>query len=430
MPVSDQTSEVLQSQPKKDLYELGELPPLGHVPGQMYAWAIRRERHGNPDSAMQVEVVTTPEIGPHEALVMVMAAGVNYNGVWASLGKPISPFDVHKADFHIAGSDASGIVWAVGDKVKNWKVGDEVVIHCNQDDGDDEECNGGEPMFSPTQRIWGYETPDGSFAQFTRVQAQQLMARSPHLSWEENASHTLTLATAYRMLFGHAPHAIKPGQNILVWGASGGLGSMAIQLIKIAGANAIGVISDESKRDFVMKLGAKGVINRRDFDCWGQLPDVDDTDGYSEYMKKCRKFGKAIWDITGKGVDVDLVFEHPGEQTFPVSCFVVKRGGMVVFCAGTTGFNLTFDARFVWMRQKRIQGSHFANLKQASEANRLVIEKRLDPCMSEVFPWDEIPQAHMKMLANKHKPGNMAVLVQALKPGRKTVADCLVGGDK
>lgn len=427
---SEQTSNILQGQPKKDLYELGELPPLGHVPGQMYGWAIRRERHGNPDSAMQVEVVPTPEIGPHEALVMVMAAGVNYNGVWASLGKPISPFDVHKADFHIAGSDAAGIIWAVGEKVKNWKVGDEVVIHCNQDDGDDEECNGGEPMFSPTQRIWGYETPDGSFAQFTRVQAQQLMARSPHLSWEENASHTLTLATAYRMLFGHAPHAIKPGQNILVWGASGGLGSMAIQLITIAGANAIGVISDESKRDFVMKLGAKGVINRRDFDCWGQLPDVDDVEGYADYMKKCRKFGKAIWDITGKGVDVDLVFEHPGEQTFPVSCFVVKRGGMVVFCAGTTGFNLTFDARFVWMRQKRIQGSHFANLKQASEANRLVIEKRLDPCMSEVFPWDEIPAAHMKMLANKHKPGNMAVLVQALKPGRKTVADCLAGNNK
>jgi len=429
-PASEQISEILQNQPKKDLYELGELPPLGHVPEQMYAWAIRRERHGNPDSAMQVEVVPTPEIGPHEALVMVMAAGVNYNGVWASLGKPISPFDVHKADFHIAGSDAAGIIWAVGEKVKNWKVGDEVVIHCNQDDGDDEECNGGEPMFSPTQRIWGYETPDGSFAQFTRVQAQQLMARSPHLTWEENASHTLTLATAYRMLFGHAPHAIKPGQNILVWGASGGLGSMAIQLITIAGANAIGVISDESKRDFVMGLGAKGVINRRDFDCWGQLPDVDDVEGYGEYMKKCRKFGKAIWDITGKGVDVDLVFEHPGEQTFPVSCFVVKRGGMVVFCAGTTGFNLTFDARFVWMRQKRIQGSHFANLKQASEANRLVIEKRLDPCMSEVFPWDEIPAAHMKMLANKHKPGNMAVLVQALKPGRKTVADCLAGNNK
>src|SRR5437762_6085761 len=131
----------------KDLYEVGEIPPLGHVPQRMYAWAIRRDRHGAPEAAMQVEAVPTPDIGADEVLVMVMAAGVNYNGVWAALGKPVSPFDIHKAEYHIAGSDASGIVWAVGSKVKRWKVGDEVIVHCNQDDGDDEECNGGDPMF-------------------------------------------------------------------------------------------------------------------------------------------------------------------------------------------------------------------------------------------------------------------------------------------
>ena len=418
----------MSEQVVKDLYELGEIPPLGHVPRQMYAWAIRRERHGNPDTAMQVEVVDTPEIDPHEVLIMVMAAGVNYNGVWACLGKPISPFDYHKAEYHIAGSDASGVVYKVGSKVKRWKVGDEVVVHCNQTDGDDEECNGGDPMNSPSQRIWGYETADGSFAQFARVQAQQVMQRPKHLTWEESACYTLTLATAYRMLFGHRPHVLRPGHNVLVWGAAGGLGSMAIQLIAVSGGNAIGVVSEEDKRDFVLGLGAKGVINRKDFDCWGQLPDVDgDPKVFSDYMKKTREFGKAIWDITGKGNDVDFVFEHPGEATFPVSCNVVKRGGMVVFCAGTSGFNLTFDARFVWMRQKRIQGSHFANLLQASQANQLVIERRIDPCMSEVYSWNDIPLAHMQMLKNLHKPGNMAVLVQALKPGRTTIEDCIEG---
>ncbi len=407
----------------KDLYEVGEIPPLGHVPARMYAWAIRRERHGPPEKSFQVEVVETPKLDPYQVLVMVMAAGVNYNGVWAGLGRPISPFDVHKAPYHIAGSDASGVVWAVGDKVRRWKVGDEVVIHCNQTDGDDEECNGGDPMFSPSQRIWGYETPDGSFAQFTAVQAQQLMPRPRHLTWEESGCYVLTLATSYRMLFGHRPHILRPGHNVLVWGASGGIGSMAVQLISTAGANAIGVISDDSKTDFVMQLGAKGVINRSNFDCWGPLPDVDDVAGYADYMKRCREFGKAIWAITGKGNDVDFVFEHPGEQTFPVSCFVVKRGGMVVFCAGTTGYNITFDARFVWMRQKRIQGSHFANLLQASQANDLVIERRIDPCMSEVFPWMEIPRAHTKMMKNQHKPGNMAVLVQAKRSGMRTLDD-------
>jgi len=413
--------------PEKDLYEMGEIPPMGFVPKKMYAWTIRRERHGVPDTAFEVEIVDVPVLDSHEVLVLVMAAGVNYNGVWAGLGVPISPFDSHGAPYHIAGSDASGIVWAVGDKVTRWKVGDEVVIHCNQDDGDDEECNGGDPMFSTSQRIWGYETPDGSFAQFTNVQSQQLMERPKHLTWEESACYTLTLATAYRMLFGHHPHELKPGQNVLVWGASGGLGSYAIQLINTAGANAVAVISDEDKRQFVMDLGAKGVINRKDFKCWGQLPTVN-TPEYAEWFKEARKFGKAIWDITGKGNNVDIVFEHPGEATFPVSTLVCKKGGMVVICAGTSGFNTTFDVRYMWMHQKRLQGSHFAHLKQASAANKLMCERRLDPCMSEVFPWEELPQAHTKMYKNEHKPGNMSVLVQAPRTGLTTLEDVLEAG--
>lgn len=413
----------------KDLYEVGEIPPIGHVPKQMYAWAIRRERHGEPEEGMQVEVVDTPDIDSNEVLVLVMAAGVNYNGVWASLGTPVSPFDIHKQDYHIAGSDASGIVYAVGSKVTRWKVGDEVVVHCNQDDGDDEECNGGDPMFSASQRIWGYETPDGAFAQFTRVQAQQLMPRPKHLTWEESGCYVLTLATAYRMLFGHRPHILRPGHNVLVWGASGGLGSFATQLCAVSGANAIGVISNDDKEDFVLSMGAKAVINRKNFDCWGQLPTVN-GEGFNEYMGEVRKFGKAIWDVTGKGNNVDFVFEHPGESTFPVSVNVVKNGGMVVICAGTTGYNLTMDARFLWMRQKRVQGSHFANLKQAAQANKLVIERRIDPCMSEVFSWDDIPMAHTKMMNNQHLPGNMAVLVSAKTPGLRTVEDAMEVGNK
>ena len=408
----------------KDLYSVGEIPPLGHVPEKMYAWAIRQERHGTPEDSMQIEVVPTWPIGEDEVLVLVMAAGVNYNGVWAGLGQPISPFNVHKNPFHVAGSDASGVIWAIGAKVKRWKVGDEVIVHCNQDDGDDEECNGGDPLLSSSQRIWGYETPDGSFGQFCRVQSRQLMPKPSHLAWEEAACYTLTLATAYRMLFGHAPHTLKPGDNVLVWGASGGLGVFGVQLCAASGANAIGVISDETKVDYVMGLGAKGVINRKNFDCWGQMPKVG-TPEYDAWNKGVRAFGKAIWEITGKGVNVDSVFEHPGEATFPVSCFIVKRGGMVVFCAGTTGYNLTMDARYVWMHQKRIQGSHFAHLAQASQANKLVIERHVDPCMSEVFPWEQIPKAHMRMWKNEHRPGNMSVLVSAPVTGLRTFEDVL-----
>ena len=180
-----------------------------------------RSATGRPKTSFQVEVLPTWEIADDEVLVLVMAAGVNYNGVWAGLGTPVSPIDGHKNPYHIAGSDASGIVWAIGAKVRRWKVGDEVIVHCNQDDGDDDECNGGDPLLSPSQRIWGYETPDGSFAQFCRVQSRQLMPKPTHLTWEESACYTLTLATAYRMLFGHAPHTLKPGDNVLIWGGVG-----------------------------------------------------------------------------------------------------------------------------------------------------------------------------------------------------------------
>jgi crotonyl-CoA carboxylase/reductase len=199
---------------------------------------------------------------------------------------------------------------------------------------------------------------------------------------------------------------------------------MAVQLIATAGGNAIGVISDDDKRDFVLQLGAKGIINRKNFSCWGSMPKVG-TEDYSDWLKAVRDFGKAIWTYTGKGNNVDLVFEHPGEQTFPVSVFVVRRGGMVVICAGTTGYNLTLDARYLWMHQKRVQGSHFANLMQASNANRLVLARRIDPCMSEVYSWQDIPKAHMKMWKNEHRPGNMAVLVSAPRTGLRTLDDAI-----
>jgi crotonyl-CoA carboxylase/reductase len=250
-----------------------------------------------------------------------------------------------------------------------------------------------------------------------------LMQKPQHLTWEEAACYTLTLATAYRMLYGHSPHTLRPGDYVLVWGASGGLGVFGVQLAAASGANAIGIVSDEGKRQYVMDLGAKGVVNRSDFKCWGQMPKVG-TPEYDAWVKEARRFGKAIWEITGKR-DVDIVFEHPGEATFPVSCLVVKRGGMVVFCAGTSGYNITFDARYVWMRQKRVQGSHFAHLKQASAANQFVLDRRIDPCMSELFPWEQIPLAHTKMRKNRHPPGNMAVLVNSPRAGLRSFEDVL-----
>src|ERR1700722_19707707 len=117
---------------KKDLYEIGEIPPVGHVPASMYAWVVRKERHGPPEQSMRVEVVPTWTLDSHDVLVLVMAAGVNYNGVCAAPGEPVSTLDVHKTPYHIAGSDASGTVWAVEAKAKQSKDGRNDVVLCNQ----------------------------------------------------------------------------------------------------------------------------------------------------------------------------------------------------------------------------------------------------------------------------------------------------------
>ena len=129
------------------------IPPLGEVPAEMPAWVIRKERFGEPLQSFQLESMKTPEPGPGEALVLVMAAGVNYNGIWAGLGKPVSVLDVTKKDFHIAGSDASGIVWKVGAGVTRYKVGDEVILHCNVTCGQCPACNGFDPMACEDQKM-------------------------------------------------------------------------------------------------------------------------------------------------------------------------------------------------------------------------------------------------------------------------------------
>jgi crotonyl-CoA carboxylase/reductase len=395
----------------------------------MHAWLIRPERFGIPMEAFQKEVVDMPAIADDEVLVYVMAAGINYNNVWAGLGIPIDVIGArNKAfargeqgepePFHIGGSDASGIVYKVGKDVTNVKVGDEVVIHCGRWDRN---CpwvkGGGDPMYSPTYRIWGYETNWGSFAQFTKVQGQQCMPKPKHMTWEGAAAYTLVGATAWRMLHGWGVNAVKKGDVVLIWGGAGGLGSMAIQIAKAAGATPIAIVSGQDKFDYCMKLGAKGCINRNDFDHWGMLPHWKDNAGYAKWLKGVRKFGSAIWEVLGEKRAPNIVFEHPGETTIPTSIFVCDTGGMVVVCAGTTGYNATVDLRYLWMRQKRLQGSHFANGVQSNQMNDLALRGLLDPCMSQAFTYDEIPHVHQLMYENKHPHGNMSVLVGATEFG-------------
>src|SRR5438874_3728746 len=238
----------------------------GELPASMAAWVIRPEREGEPMTAFELEEIEVPEPGAFEVIVRVMAAGVNFNNVWAALGKPVSVFtygDHPEYGHHIGGSDASGIVWKVGAGVTRWQPGDEVVIHCNMTSYEDPEVHGLDPMAAPSQRIWGYETTWGSFAQFTKVQAQQLLPKPQNLYWEEAASYGLTYFTAYRMLVTRCK--LQAGHRVLIWGAAGGLGVFATQLCATAGAHCVGVVSSAEKGELVKRLGAVEFIDRNEF---------------------------------------------------------------------------------------------------------------------------------------------------------------------
>ena len=407
----------------KELYDLGDQPPLGEVPPKMHAFMVRQDRFGKPIDAWKSEVIDVPEIGAKDVLVYVMATGINYNNVWAALGYPVDVIATRQKKgepetFHAGGSDASGIVYKVGDQVSNVQIGDEVVIHSGTwQDNDPWVLSGKDPMLAPSAKVWGYETNYGSYCQFAKAQSHQILKKPSHLTWEESACYMLCASTAYRQLMGWAPHTVEKDDVVLVWGAAGGLGAMALQIVSALGGKPIAVISDESKRQFCMDKGAVGVINRNDFSHWGPLPDTDDP-SFNNWMAGARAFGKAIWDILGERTNPKIVFEHPGEATLPTSGFVCALGGMVVVCAGTTGYNVTLDLRYHWMHQKRLQGSHVANDDEASAVNELVIQKKVDPCLSETYEFEQIGHAHQLMHENKHPSGNMACLVNATSRGQ------------
>jgi crotonyl-CoA carboxylase/reductase len=390
----------------------------GELPTTMAAWVIRQEREGEPIDAFQVEEIETPEPGAFEVVVRVMAAGVNFNNVWAALGQPVSVFRYHpEEDHHIGGSDASGIVWKTGPGVTRWKPGDEVVMHCNQASYEDPEVHGLDPLAAPSQRIWGYETSWGSFAQFAKVQAQQLLPKPRHLAWEEAACYGLTYFTAYRMLIDRC--GLQAGNRVLIWGAAGGLGVFATQLCVLTGADAVGIVSSAQKGELVKQLGAVDAIDRTEFS--GMMRRGNETaEEEKARFKESRRFCKRVEQILGG--PPDIVFEHVGQATFPTSVLAVRPFGKVVICGATSGYNLDFDVRYLWMRQKEIIGSHFANAWQANKANDLIEESKIRPVLWQTMGFDKVAEAHQLMRENRHC-GKIAILVGAESEGEGRSAE-------
>ena len=378
-------------------------------------------RDKDPRKSLHLDDVPVPELGPGEALVAVMASAINYNTVWTSIFEPVSTFSFlerygrlsplskrHDLPYHVLGSDLSGVVLRTGPGVNAWKPGDQVVAHCLSVELESP-AGHNDTMLDPEQRIWGFETNFGGLAELALVKSNQLMPKPAHLTWEEAASPGLVSSTAYRQLVSRNGAGMKQGDIVLIWGASGGLGSYATQYALGGGATPVCVVSSDDKAGIVRSMGAELIIDRsaEDYRFW--------KDEHTQDPKEWMRLGKRIRELTG-GDDVDIVFEHPGRETFGASVFVARKGGTIVTCASTTGYLHQYDNRYLWMNLKRIIGSHFANYREAWEANRLMTRGKIHPTLSKAYRLEDTGQAAYDVHRNLHQ-GKVGVLTLAPTEG-------------
>jgi crotonyl-CoA reductase len=378
-------------------------------------------RDKDPRESLHLDDVPLPELGPGEALVAVMASAINYNTVWTSIFEPVPTFAFlrkygrlseltkrHDLPYHVIGSDLSGVVLRTGAGVNRWRPGDEVVAHCLSVELEDA-AGHDDTMLDPEQRIWGFETNFGGLAELALVKTNQLMPKPAHLTWEEAASPGLVNSTAYRQLVSKNGAAMKQGDVVLVWGASGGLGSYATQFALNGGATPICVVSSPQKAEICRAMGAELIVDRsaEAYRFW--------KDPATQDPREWQRLGARIRELTG-GEDPDIVFEHPGRETFGASVYVARRGGTIVTCASTSGFVHEYDNRYLWMNLKRIIGSHFANYREAWEANRLVARGAIHPTLSRSYQLAEAGQAAYDVHRNLHQ-GKVGVLCLAPEEG-------------
>jgi len=409
------SSEQLATLPLPSAYRAAVLEKKD---AEMFAGVASRDK--DPRTSLKLREVPLPDIAPDEALVAMMASSVNFNTVWSSIFEPVSTFGSltrlaresswakrHDLPYHVVGSDGAGVVLRVGNAVRTWKPGDRVTIHCNHVDDQDPSAHD-DSMLGANQRIWGYETNFGGLADLAVVKANQLMPKPAHLSWEEASVNALCNSTSYRMLVSQNGARMKQGDVVLIWGATGGIGAYAVQYVLNGGGIPVGVVSSPDKAKILHEMGCEAVIDRSKagYKFWTD----DDTHDESEW----RRFGGDIRALVGE--DPDIVFEHPGRSTFGASMYVAKKGGTVVTCAATSGFMMEFDNRYFWMRLKRLVGSHFANYREAYEANRLISKGMIDPVLSRTFTLDQVGEAAYQVHGNMHE-GKIGVLCLAEKEG-------------
>jgi alcohol dehydrogenase len=346
--------------------------------------AIVFEQHGGCE-VLQYRDTPIPKAGPNDVVINVKASACNFNDIWARRGLPgmkiIMP--------HISGSDAAGVVVETGSEVKNVKIGDEVVVHCGISCRQCYYCTRGEEYFCTDFKIWGFQTGplDGAHGQYCMVPAVNTLPKPPNLTFEEAATIPLVLVTVWRMLVSRAH--IQAGDFVLVWGAAGGLGVMAIQIAKLFNARAIAVASSDDKLELCSKLGAEFVLHRKKHDILQEVRKITD------------------------GRRADIVFEHTGAETWPISMQCLKWGGTIVTCGATSGFDAHLDIRLLWNKQQNYLGSHLGNKGELIDAMRFVESGHIKPVVGEILPLKELGKAQ-DLMETSIIAGKIAIVPPAI----------------
>ncbi len=331
--------------------------------------AVVINEHGSIDKLVYTDFAE-PEISPSEVLVKVNACGINHLDIWVREGMPGITIPLP----HILGCEITGEIAGVGSAVKGFSIGQRVLIAPGISCGRCEYCLSSNDSLCHEFRIMGFQV-DGGYAEYAKASAENIIPISERLSFEEWAAVPLVFLTAWHMLKTRA--GLSTGETVLIHAAGSGIGSAAIQIARLSGAEVITTVGSEEKLEKAKELGADHVINYSKEDFVNKVNEFTDNRG------------------------VDVVFEHIGPETWEKSLLCLKRGGRIVTCGATSGSTVSFDLRFFFAKQLSISGCYMGSRKELLDVLRLIELGRLKPVVDSVFPLKDAVAAQTKMLDRK-----------------------------
>jgi NADPH:quinone reductase-like Zn-dependent oxidoreductase len=345
--------------------------------------AIIFEQHGGPE-VLKPAAAPDPQIKANEVLVEVRACALNHLDVWVRKGLPGIKIPLP----HILGNDIAGVVREVGELVSWAKAGDEVMVQPGVSCGRCAECLAGHDNMCDEYDIIGYRR-DGGYAELVAVPGVNLIPKPGNLSWPEAAALPLVTLTAWHMLVARAN--LQPGEHVLVQAAGSGVGSIGIQIAKLRGARVIATASTDEKLAQARELGADETINYS-------------SDDWPRRVKAL---------TSGRGVDV--VFEHTGAATWPGSILSLKKGGRLVTCGATSGFDARTDLRHVFYRHLTILGSMMGSKADLLAAMKFIESGQIRAVIDRVLPLAEARQAH-ELMEDRAQFGKLVLAVSEARP--------------